>query len=641
MNRLSRALHNPKSVPSYFMRVARCKMGEKICASPEGYKGLWNGRSIARYSTDLEKSIDSICRRATDLAPELETVLREAYECVDFSSKVKSHANCLLEGRTYVLGDYRSLSSPETREFWLSDYVTGYAYAMTYHSIARDANRIDNQTDIKRIWEIARMQYLLAPSLQYWLSKDEVYARVVVRHIEAFLAVSPYDYGPLWQPSMEVGIRLTNMILAFCFIADSESCTREFVEKFRLSAAQHVEHLRRFPENLGGLSSNHHLGSLMGRISYSMLIDENGSERFANLMSELKSEARKQILWFGADYEGSTSYHRLVGEMLSLSFAMLALRGCLADEDACERMAKAVVYSRMVSYAADKQFQIGDNDSGRAIQLIPDRPNSTRAFRGLALAALRLNRYARLDELEKSLNNCMLLTDKIAVVRKEYTCLAFTAFDCLEYGMGDHCHNDLLSFVFSVGGNAIVVDPGTGSYTGNPKLRNDLRSIHSHSSVSINGLEQRELVHDRIFGWGKGYGKSKIACVANTEETVDLIGETDCFKSRTGCRLRREVLLKERSRSILIHDEVDGEFERLSLTIPLHPDAIVKEAGSGYLVKNGSALVGVSGTWEMLLSEMIYSSGYDRCRPTKCLIAKSTRHSNDLRFTIIENGSSL
>ena len=60
--------------------------------------------------------------------------------------------------------------------------------------------------------------------------------------------------------------------------------------------------------------------------------------------------------------------------------------------------------------------------------------------------------------------------------------LIVTANETQSYsGSGGHTHNDLLSFVLRVNGEEIITDPGTGNYTGDPTLRELLRSTGVHS----------------------------------------------------------------------------------------------------------------------------------------------------------------
>jgi hypothetical protein len=57
-------------------------------------------------------------------------------------------------------------------------------------------------------------------------------------------------------------------------------------------------------------------------------------------------------------------------------------------------------------------------------------------------------------------------------------------------GAGNHSHNDLLSLCLWADGVEWVPDPGTGSYTGDPELRNRMRSTAAHATIQLGCREQ-------------------------------------------------------------------------------------------------------------------------------------------------------
>ena len=54
-----------------------------------------------------------------------------------------------------------------------------------------------------------------------------------------------------------------------------------------------------------------------------------------------------------------------------------------------------------------------------------------------------------------------------------------------------HVHNDTLSFELSVGRERFIVDKGVYDYSAGPR-RAEARSIRSHNTPSVDGLEQAE-----------------------------------------------------------------------------------------------------------------------------------------------------
>jgi hypothetical protein len=66
-------------------------------------------------------------------------------------------------------------------------------------------------------------------------------------------------------------------------------------------------------------------------------------------------------------------------------------------------------------------------------------------------------------------------------------------------GLGNHKHNDLLSFELYAGDKAFIVDPGTYIYTRDAAWRNLFRSTAYHNTVVIDGQEQNRFDPKRLF----------------------------------------------------------------------------------------------------------------------------------------------
>jgi hypothetical protein len=66
-------------------------------------------------------------------------------------------------------------------------------------------------------------------------------------------------------------------------------------------------------------------------------------------------------------------------------------------------------------------------------------------------------------------------------------------------GLGNHKHNDLLSFELYADDKAFIVDPGAYVYTRDPESRNLFRSTRYHNTVMIDGQEQNRFEVKRTF----------------------------------------------------------------------------------------------------------------------------------------------
>jgi hypothetical protein len=56
-------------------------------------------------------------------------------------------------------------------------------------------------------------------------------------------------------------------------------------------------------------------------------------------------------------------------------------------------------------------------------------------------------------------------------------------------GLGGHAHNDSLSIEIQARGEDLIVDPGSGTYTSDLKLRDRMRSTAAHNTVRVDGAE--------------------------------------------------------------------------------------------------------------------------------------------------------
>ena len=82
-----------------------------------------------------------------------------------------------------------------------------------------------------------------------------------------------------------------------------------------------------------------------------------------------------------------------------------------------------------------------------------------------------------------------------------------------------HGHADALSFVLSLGGVPVLVDPGTYCYHSDPTWREYFRGTAAHNTVRVDGLNQSEAVGP--FMWSRK--------ALSTLETFDVAGHPQRF----------------------------------------------------------------------------------------------------------------
>jgi hypothetical protein len=136
--------------------------------------------------------------------------------------------------------------------------------------------------------------------------------------------------------------------------------------------------------------------------------------------------------------------------------------------------------------------------------------------------------------------------------------------DTGRHGRGGHGHNDQLSFELAIGGQALVVDPGTYIYTADPMERNRFRSTRFHSTLRIDDLEQNELRTDDLFLMAN---RARAELIASDPTSFE--GRHHGFPGATHTRR-----LELQGDELHIRDTVESAIEHeLEWTFPLAPGA--------------------------------------------------------------------
>lgn len=555
---------------------------------------------------------------------------------IEVREKVLEQAKHVLNNSFYILYDYVDNRIDSNGHYkWFEDYRTQYSYKMTFYMNARAANRNEG-TDIKRIWEMARLQYLFAPAMAYKLTNDNRYAEKVKDILMDFSNQNLKYCGPNWNPSMEVGIRAANIVLVLELIGSASCIDEDFVCEMVGLLIDHVEVILENEENIGGKTSNHYLGGILGLAAVSAYLPFfQKSKMIAGYVYEaVNREIKKQILDDGGDYEGSTSYHRLVGELFGFSMIASQCSGYQYSVEIMKRLFKMVEFTQNIISTQHKVIQMGDNDSGRVFQLIPEQPNDHRFMISL-VSGVYFQQNKNLYEKEQLFANVGKERQWIAPdfgigrISDDIFDLFVGCINSQKYGMGGHIHNDIGSFLINCRGFEVVVDPGSGSYTGTPEIRNRMRSVDSHSAIKINNKEPRKSGESGLFVWDSLFD------VAEIEKTsvgflVKMVQD--------GITVNRHFVLEKQS--IFIHDNIEGSLECASMKIIFSPGIEVTTVDSNTVEIMGAfGKIRFSGTWTIIKTENEYSPSYDKVVITNALLCTSYSDKNSLKIEYTSEGS--
>jgi uncharacterized heparinase superfamily protein len=441
------------------------------------------------------------------------------FESVDPTAKQRllESAEGILAGRWPVFG--HNFDTAPTDPDWHRDIRTGvrsdptlYCFAVPY----RDRQQVGA---VKYVWEPSRLHHVTLLAAAYSLSGDARFAQHAAEHLKSWWRHNPPLRGIHWLSGIEIGMRL----IAFVWtrrLLDGWSGAAALFERnpdFLLQLHHHGRWLAALYSR--GSSANNHLiaeaaGLFIGATAFSGTPQQ---ARWAALAAGiLEQEAITQTFPDGLNRELAFGYHGYVLGLLLLAAAEGEADGRPLS-DACwhalARMADALAANLTPGSAGAPQApRHGDGDD--AFALLVDAPQSGPWSPLLELAAATLGardwwpiprgsfvlakivaplvRNRRGGELRPARRPNVFKEAGITFLRTKDDAIS-ARIDHGPHGYlatAAHGHADALSFELSIGGQPVLIDPGTYCYQGEPEWRRYFRSTLAHNTLEIGGVDQ-------------------------------------------------------------------------------------------------------------------------------------------------------
>jgi hypothetical protein len=151
-----------------------------------------------------------------------------------------------------------------------------------------------------------------------------------------------------------------------------------------------------------------------------------------------------------------------------------------------------------------------------------------------------------------------------------------------------HGHADALAVTLSVEGRELIVDPGTGSFYGDPACRDAHRGTRVHPTVSVDGLDQS--VIGGPFYWRR-HAKTTVHSIDLDGGIVD--AEHDGYRRLDDPVVHRRWLVAQPGdATVAVVDLIDGRSEHdVAVSWPLHPELDSTPTVDGQIVTRDGLLV--------------------------------------------------
>ncbi|EKS4342885.1 heparinase II/III family protein [Clostridium botulinum] len=293
---------------------------------------------------------------------------------------------------------------------WQLDFKSGFRYNCKEWYKAQPIGK-HLGVDIKVPWELARMQHL--PQIAIGAIILEDYKEDILLEFKNivldFLVANPLNMGCNWTCTMDVAIRISNILLAYDILKqlDKNNILDENFEYILSNAA--YEHGNFIINNLewskDAIIGNHYFSDVVGLLFVSSYLNrtEEVDAWLVFSIQEIIECVKNQFHEDGTNFEASTSYHRLSGELMIYSTALIYGLLYTDKKEALNKYNSKLIKRLKVVEEQEydiinKKFfpdwymhklfssacfvedliksngripQIGDNDSGRFIKLSP------------------------------------------------------------------------------------------------------------------------------------------------------------------------------------------------------------------------------------------------------------------------------
>ena len=516
------------------------------------------------------------------------------------TARIVASADAALERRVDLLGS-GPVELPTPTE-WTTDFTSGrrwdpgWARSIPY--------RFADDSDVKIVWELSRLNWLLPAGQAFVLTGDDRYAAGVRAIVEEWLAANPYGMTVNWSVPIEPSLRVCALVWLFYACNGSRAWSdAAFRADYLRALFLHVDYVDRNIE-WSEPRGNHYTANLAALVLGGLFFDETATgRRWAERgWSKLTREIRLQVLDDGVDFEASSAYHRLVAELLLVPALCRLRRDESVSDEYRDRLAAMGRFAAAYLRPDGTAPAWGDEDDARVLPLDGLPPRDHRYLPGLIGALLGRDELCYDFGAPRSQTVWLAGADAARSLRAgpPPTGAGPTAFrhggvvvlrtdadhvfvDCGPVGLagrGGHGHNDSLSFEAVLGGEPLVVDPGTYAYTRSSSWRNHFRSTAAHNTPMVDGVEQAR-VDDASLWRIEPDADGEILDVSRSESLQRFIGRHRGYRRLASpVVVTRTIELDARLRSLTIRDEFDGAgLHAVVIPIQLAPGARLRPAG--------------------------------------------------------------
>lgn len=415
-----------------------------------------------------------------------------------------------LAGRFSALGrDWPQRDPAELfpQNLWRFDPVTGGNWpGAEVYAQDIDFRHDGSRGDIKYVWEINRLQFLVPLAADVLLTGNPAALAAIETAIASWHAANPPFRGPGWASGIEVALRAISLLVTASLVGDRlGAATRQRVGEILTASAFW---LPRFPSKFSS-ANNHLVAELAGEHLIGLALGTEPQGARAALIAEID----RQILSDGSGAEQTPTYAAFTVEMALLCAFAAQQVGAPFPESFNKRIS---AFAGFVDSLGDRTPALGDDDEGRVLTLGGDEPGYARSIASAiagflgepgpapAPGDLRSAIFGRPTAVTVAPEGLSTFSEGGLSVWRGLVAgrRAMLTFDHGPLGylsIAAHGHADALSVTLSLDGQPVLVDPGTYLYGSGGAWRDWFRGTAAHNTLNLYGHNQSRIAG--AFNW--------------------------------------------------------------------------------------------------------------------------------------------
>lgn len=477
--------------------------------------------------------------------------------------------------------------------------------------------------DIKFVWELNRHLHWVALAQAHALTGADQPLQVLGEQLQSWFQQCPPDTGPNWTSSLEFALRLINWSVVWQLIDGERSSLfssphGQALLHDWLQSIQH--HVLAIAENYSRYSSanNHLIGELAGVLvgAHTWPCWPKVRALGQRATQELEQQIVLQTTADGVNREQAFEYTAFVFDFFAVVERCAASAGQPMSAAYLDRMAAMCCFVRSVMDAGGNVPQVGDADGAQVLRLHPDGAHAGFAAM-LHKGALLFGRpdwvagIAEQGALEARWLYGALAQPAASTARQPALAFADGGYQLFEsragtpqeikglvdvgplgyLGIAAHGHADALQLCLSVGGQPVLVDPGTYSYWSDKPWRDYFRGTAAHNTVRVG--EQDQSTSAGRFMWTQKARVHGVDVQRHANGSARIKAHHDGYQRlRARFTHERAVEFDALESTVLVIDDLTGvDAACIELHWHIHPDWAASQHASAMVLTHGSRSV--------------------------------------------------